>query len=205
MLGVFVLVLLVFGLSGFRIVVGHAAARCGVERWRVKTLTDPEAASVNFIPKDTTVDALRALPASGVGMRTPRLRGAEMRVYRVRATLVGAKLEADGDIHLAIADTRSRSHTIIVELPDPGCTSGAPSRRRGQMTKARISATSARALALEPAAGGAGSGCNPNYSPCLPVVSDLNCSDIPDSLKPIRVIGSDPYRLDADGDGLACE
>lgn len=53
--------------------------------------------------------------------------------------------------------------------------------------------------------GGAGRGCNPNYTPCLPIVADLDCSDIPDSKKPIHVIGSDPYRLDADHDGLGCE
>jgi hypothetical protein len=50
-----------------------------------------------------------------------------------------------------------------------------------------------------------GSGCQPGYSPCLPRVADLNCSDIPSSKKPIRVTGSDPYRLDGDGDGIACE
>lgn len=51
---------------------------------------------------------------------------------------------------------------------------------------------------------GAGRDCEPGYSPCLPRVADLNCSDIPDSKKPIRVTGSDPYRLDADGDGWGC-
>jgi hypothetical protein len=50
-----------------------------------------------------------------------------------------------------------------------------------------------------------GSGCQAGYSPCLPRVADLNCSDIPASKKPIRVTGSDPYRLDGDGDGVACE
>ena len=50
-----------------------------------------------------------------------------------------------------------------------------------------------------------GKKCQAGYSPCLPVVDDLNCGDIPDSLKPIRVTGSDPYRLDVDGDGYGCE
>jgi hypothetical protein len=36
-------------------------------------------------------------------------------------------------------------------------------------------------------------------------VADLNCADIPTSTKPVRVTGSDPYRLDGDGDGIACE
>ena len=56
------------------------------------------------------------------------------------------------------------------------------------------------------AGGAAGKKCEPGYSPCLPIVSDLNCADIPDSLKPIRVTGRDPYRLDGDGDGrYGCE
>jgi hypothetical protein len=50
-----------------------------------------------------------------------------------------------------------------------------------------------------------GAGCQPGYSPCLPRVPDLNCADIPSSKRPVHVTGSDPYRLDGDGDGLACE
>jgi len=48
-------------------------------------------------------------------------------------------------------------------------------------------------------------GCEPGYTPCLPIVSDLDCGDIDDSLKPIHVTGSDPYRLDGDGDGFGCD
>ncbi len=50
-----------------------------------------------------------------------------------------------------------------------------------------------------------GGKCEPGYSPCLPIVDDLDCDQIPDSWKPIRVTGDDPYRLDADGDGWGCE
>jgi hypothetical protein len=50
-----------------------------------------------------------------------------------------------------------------------------------------------------------GPGCQPGYSPCLPRVADLNCSDIPASKKPVRVTGSDPYRLDGDRDGWGCD
>ena len=44
--------------------------------------------------------------------------------------------------------------------------------------------------------------CNVNYQPCVPVADDLNC---PDLAFKVTVIGKDPYRLDADHDGLACE
>jgi endonuclease YncB( thermonuclease family) len=57
-----------------------------------------------------------------------------------------------------------------------------------------------------PAGGGSpGGSCEPGYTPCLPVRSDLDCGDIPDTEKPIHVTGPDPYRLDGDGDGIACE
>jgi hypothetical protein len=40
------------------------------------------------------------------------------------------------------------------------------------------------------------------YSPCLPIVTDLDCADIDGS---VTVTGSDPYRLDRDHDGIGCE
>jgi hypothetical protein len=47
--------------------------------------------------------------------------------------------------------------------------------------------------------------CASGYSPCLPVAADLDCGQIPDAKKPIRVTGDDQYALDRDDDGLACE
>jgi hypothetical protein len=47
--------------------------------------------------------------------------------------------------------------------------------------------------------------CEPGYSPCLPVTSDLNCDDLSSAQTPVRVTGSDPYGLDADGDGYGCD
>ena len=49
------------------------------------------------------------------------------------------------------------------------------------------------------------SSCEPGYSPCLPRVSDLNCDQIPADKKPVRVTGSDPYRLDGDHNGIGCQ
>jgi len=50
--------------------------------------------------------------------------------------------------------------------------------------------------------GGGGADCMTGYSPCLAVVEDLDCGEISG---PVRVTGSDPYRLDADGDGIGCD
>jgi len=48
------------------------------------------------------------------------------------------------------------------------------------------------------------SNCDPNYSPCVPLVSyDLDCPDIGFS---VRVLGSDPHGFDGnDNDGYGCE
>ena len=56
----------------------------------------------------------------------------------------------------------------------------------------------------------AGDGCDPNYTPCVPIASDVDCAggsgNGPAYVDgPIRVIGSDPYDLDRDGDGVACD
>jgi endonuclease YncB( thermonuclease family) len=48
--------------------------------------------------------------------------------------------------------------------------------------------------------------CHPSYDPCLPIVADLDCLDVPAmGLAPIHVIGPDDYRLDGDHDGIGCE
>jgi endonuclease YncB( thermonuclease family) len=53
---------------------------------------------------------------------------------------------------------------------------------------------------------GSSDGCHPSYSPCLPITGDVDCADVRALGKaPVRVAGSDPYRLDGDGDGWGCE
>ena len=54
--------------------------------------------------------------------------------------------------------------------------------------------------------GGGGSTCHPSYTPCLPVVDDLDCADVRAMGKaPVRVKGPDDYHLDGDHDGVGCE
>ncbi len=52
--------------------------------------------------------------------------------------------------------------------------------------------------------------CDPNYSGCVPIASDVDCAggsgDGPAYVQgPINVIGTDIYGLDRDNDGIACE
>jgi endonuclease YncB( thermonuclease family) len=48
--------------------------------------------------------------------------------------------------------------------------------------------------------------CDPNYEGCIPLFPpDLNCADIKKlGLAPVKITGRDVHRLDADGDGIAC-
>jgi hypothetical protein len=47
------------------------------------------------------------------------------------------------------------------------------------------------------------SGCDPNYSGCVPPYPpDVDCGDLSGS---VQVTGSDPHGLDRDGDGVGCE
>ncbi|HET7026976.1 MAG TPA: thermonuclease family protein [Candidatus Limnocylindrales bacterium] len=54
--------------------------------------------------------------------------------------------------------------------------------------------------------GDSGTGCSPSYTPCLPIVGDLDCADVRALGKaPVTVVGPDVYRLDGDGDGRGCD
>ncbi|MGZ9812305.1 hypothetical protein ACXN5S_17725 [Pseudoroseicyclus sp. H15] len=62
-----------------------------------------------------------------------------------------------------------------------------------------------------PALPRAQSQCDPNYTgACVPIASDVDCAggngNGPAYVQgPVRVVGRDIYKLDADGDGIACE
>ncbi|MDQ0117854.1 chemotaxis protein histidine kinase CheA [Pseudarthrobacter defluvii] len=57
---------------------------------------------------------------------------------------------------------------------------------------------------------GTNPGCDPNYSGCVPIASDVDCAggsgNGPAYVRgPVQVIGRDIYGLDADHDGVGCE
>ncbi|GAA1439145.1 G5 domain-containing protein [Leifsonia poae] len=64
--------------------------------------------------------------------------------------------------------------------------------------------------AAEPPASAPSGGCDPNYSGCVPIASDVDCAggsgNGPAYVRgPVTVVGNDIYDLDRDGDGTACE
>lgn len=62
-----------------------------------------------------------------------------------------------------------------------------------------------------PAPAPAPAGCDPNYSgQCVPIASDVDCAGGSGNgpaytQGPVRIIGTDIYQLDRDGDGIACD
>jgi hypothetical protein len=98
-----------------------SAPHCGIERWAVKTGTDPAAGQVNLTQiTPSSVLALGGLPVPPGTEQNPDQRAApvEDTVYQVHAILREYKVEADSDVHLVLdADGK----TMIVEIPAPAC------------------------------------------------------------------------------------
>lgn len=109
-------------------------------RWDVKTLTDPRRGLVRLEPVvDTTVSALASIAA-------PALRPAagersspwETTVYRVRARLLVAHEQLDGDLHLEIADPEDPRSRMIVEVPAPSEAKGSGFEERFRRARVEI-------------------------------------------------------------------
>src|SRR5712692_409633 len=102
----------------------EAIGGCGVERWSVKTGTDPDVGSVSLTPIPTTIAALTGIPAPHTLPANNRISPQERQVFTLRdITLVSYKLENDSDYHLVISDG---SRTMITEIAAPSCAGPGP-------------------------------------------------------------------------------
>jgi len=102
------------------------AATCGVERWSVKTGTDPDASSVGLTATNKTIGSLRALAKPATIPANSRLSAEKQAARLTNVTLTVFKAESDSDYHLVVRDGAA-TNTMIVEIPLPGCVgSGSP-------------------------------------------------------------------------------
>lgn len=93
---------------------------CGVERWSVKTGTDPDAGLVDLAhPVQQTIAYLDSLAPPSTIPANARVQPTETTVFIVNATLVQYKMETDSDYHLVLKD--AAGNTMIAEIPDPAC------------------------------------------------------------------------------------
>lgn len=105
---------------------GSCGTSCGVQRWHIKTLGDAYVNTINWTPALANVSDLAAWPVPANYDQyndTTRYAPYETQAYRIRATLVGWKIESDHDFHMVIADINNPSVTMIIEPPDPTCSS----------------------------------------------------------------------------------
>lgn len=103
---------------------------CGVQRWHIKTLDDATRTQINWTPIVANVSTLTAIPVpSGYDQYndTSRYAPTETQAYRIRAVLVGWKIESDHDYHIVIADVNNPSNTMIIEPPDLNCSAACDS------------------------------------------------------------------------------
>ena len=112
-------------------------APCGTERWAVKTLSDADAASVNFSPRPTTVAWLIAQPAPSPLPADSRVAPLELQAFTVRAQLIAIKEENDRDFHILLADLNDPSATMIAEIPSQNCSGACASRYASDFESAR--------------------------------------------------------------------
>lgn len=199
------------------------------------SVTEPPRSVMPTVVGLTRQQAEQALAAAGLGVRevrqvpSPQPRGTVLRQGRQ----VGASLLAGSTVVLVVAAPyprvpsvvgRSESAavsrlqgagfevTVTTEPRSSGRdgivlrqTPAGSDRAKPGSTITVVVSFVVRTVAPPPA-----QNCTPGYKPCLPPASDYDCAggsgDGPEyAYGPIYITGSDPYDLDADGDGVACE
>jgi hypothetical protein len=145
-------------------------------------------------------------------MRTKWRRTAAVLVVAVALTTLSACEKTDG---AGDADTPATS----VDAASVTATTASPSTTTTTTTRApatTVPTTTAPPTTTTPPppppttrAAAPSTACDPNYSGCVPVASDVDCAggsgNGPTYTGQVNVIGSDIYDLDRDGDGIACE
>jgi hypothetical protein len=110
---------------------------CGLERWPVKTLADPDSGRVDFTPRPTEIQTLRQLRPPSSLPEESRISPVELETYVIQAQVQEFKLEADSDVHVVVSSIGKPGETMIVELVDVGCTKAGKSNQREAMLAAR--------------------------------------------------------------------
>lgn len=101
---------------------GTSGLMCGIERWPVKTLSDPSATSVDMsVAPTTTIAALNQFTAHCSGIPSLRTYPEEFKTFEVTGRILVVRSEDDHDYHIALQDLNDPSVTIVTEIADPSC------------------------------------------------------------------------------------
>ncbi|SRR5581483_6469607 len=106
---------------------------CGIERWHVKILTDPETKNIDWSAMSTTIAEQNTFPKISVSEDTGRMAFEEQAVT-LTCTIAAFKKEDDHDIHLVLID--SSADSMIAEIPSTSCAEVAASAYASQFDAA---------------------------------------------------------------------
>jgi hypothetical protein len=110
-------------------------AACGVERWSIKILTDPDTIHINFNnPVTTTIPLQRSFPT--VSSLPSYRMSSETTYYYLDCYIILHKLESDQDYHVVVVSP-NRQDTMVTEIADPNCPGIINTSRYQQMTSLR--------------------------------------------------------------------
>ena len=95
---------------------------CGVERWFVKTLSDPDAAEMNITSVTRiSIRELNGFATHCSGLPERRMFAEEFKVFELTGRITFVAREEDRDYHIALEDPDSPGFTIVTELADILC------------------------------------------------------------------------------------
>lgn len=132
---------------------------------------------------------------------------------RLKRAIVISVVGFFGLVGLGSLNSSQQNKTNVTPSPSPSPTQvqGAETETKPQATPVPTPAASATTPTPVPTpAPQPKNSCDPNYSGCVPIASDVDCAggggNGPAYVSgPVYVTGSDIYGLDRDHDGIACE
>lgn len=104
---------------------------CGVERWAIKTLSDPDTIKINFL-KNVPSTIHKEISLKRPSIERNKRHETETTVLKINCNIVGFKREnGDKDIHVIIEDDDTEE-TMVAEIPSHKCTAIIGTSRKNQ-------------------------------------------------------------------------
>jgi resuscitation-promoting factor RpfB len=123
--------------------------------------------------------------------------------YPTRTVLDGTLAQGETRLRTAgVTGVRTRTYEIV----PAGGVEVARKLIRSVVTRPPVAKVVAVGTKVTPA----DDGCDPNYTPCVPIADDVDCAGGRGNgpayvTGPVQVVGDDIYDLDRDGDGIGCQ
>jgi hypothetical protein len=164
-------------------------------------------------PQSTTVDATPAADlatptASPAAPSVPQV--TTKTVNETKSVAYSTRTVKDSSLAKGVKKTRTKgvagSQTLTYRVTYTDGVQTGKTLVKSVVTRAPVT----KVVAVGTKAPASSSKCDPNYTGCVPIASDVDCAggsgNGPAYVSgPVRVIGNDIYDLDRDGDGVACD